>query len=164
MLLGRAAGRQAHLRGHSGRNAGLALAHCPTAPEFTIPPHLFRTLLLERLRLPLQFTEATCEGCQAPLGHDGSPLGFMDTERQGEATCRTHRAHDSPCVPRGRCVCPSECVLERHERECSDQGFQAHRSPCSELAMFWRSAAGSGHHVAQFTHLQWRSSPTRCRA
>ena len=33
-----------------------------------------------------------------------------------------------------------------------------HRNPCSELAMFWRSATCSGHHVAQFTHLQWRSS------
>lgn len=71
MLAGRTAARRAHLRSHSGRNAGVALAHCPTAPEFTIPPHLFRTLLLERLQLPLQITEAECEGCQAPL----DPLG-----------------------------------------------------------------------------------------
>ena len=71
MLAGRTAARRAHLRSHSGGNAGVALAHCPTAPEFTIPPHLFRTLLLERLQLPLQITEAECEGCQAPL----DPLG-----------------------------------------------------------------------------------------
>ena len=49
-------------RSHSGRNAGAALAGCPTCPEFTIPPHLFRTLILERLRLPLQMTERHCEG------------------------------------------------------------------------------------------------------
>ena len=75
MLLGRIVARQAHLRGHSGTNAGLALAHCPTAPEFTLPPHLFRTLLLERLRLPLQFMEATCEGCQALLDMMGLHRG-----------------------------------------------------------------------------------------
>ena len=60
MLHGRTAARRAHLRSHSGFNAG-------AAPEYTIPPHLFRTLLLERLRLPLQVTETRCEGCQALL-------------------------------------------------------------------------------------------------
>ena len=75
MLLGRTASRRAHLQSHSGRNAGVALAHCPTTPEFTMPPHLFRTLLLERLRLPLQFTKATCEGCQAPLDMFGHHRG-----------------------------------------------------------------------------------------
>ena len=64
MLHGRTAARRAHLRSHSGFNAGAALAHCPTAPEYTIPPHLFRTLLLQ---LPLQVTEARCEGCHALL-------------------------------------------------------------------------------------------------
>ena len=71
LLLHRTAARRAHLRSHSGRNAGAALAHAPTAPENTIPPHLFRTLILERLQLPLQITESLCEGCQGPL----DPLG-----------------------------------------------------------------------------------------
>ena len=57
LLSGRSASSRAHLRSYSGRNAGVALAHCPTAPEFTILPHLFRTLLLERLHLPLQIME-----------------------------------------------------------------------------------------------------------
>ena len=52
---------------HSGWNAGAALAHAPTAREYTVPPHLFRVLLLERLRLPLPVTEAVCEGCHACL-------------------------------------------------------------------------------------------------
>ena len=71
-LSGRSAACQAHLRSHSGCNAGLAMAHAPTAREFTIPPHLFRVLLLERLRLPLLLTEATCEACHEPL----DPLGW----------------------------------------------------------------------------------------
>ena len=49
LLSGRTAARRAHLRSHSGWNAGAALAYAPTAPEFTIQPHLFRVLLLERL-------------------------------------------------------------------------------------------------------------------
>ena len=47
----------------------------------------FRTLLLERLQLPLQITEAECEGCQAPL----DPLG----------------RHRASCT-RSRGVCPTE--------------------------------------------------------
>eukprot|EP00973_Karenia_brevis_P066441 9235373-Karenia_brevis.AAC.1 len=51
----------AHIRSHSGRCAGVALSTAPTAPEFEIPCHLLRTLLLERVRLPLAVTEAKCE-------------------------------------------------------------------------------------------------------
>ena len=39
---------------------------CCTGPEFKVEPHLFRTLVLERLRLPLPVTEAFCE-CGSPL-------------------------------------------------------------------------------------------------
>ena len=52
MLSGQSASNRAHLRSHSGRNAGVVFAHAPTAPEFVVPPHLFRVLLLERMRLP----------------------------------------------------------------------------------------------------------------
>ena len=58
---------RAHLRSHSGCNAGAALAHAPTSKEYTIPPQLFRVLLLERLQLPLPVTEAICEGCHSAL-------------------------------------------------------------------------------------------------
>ena len=71
MLTNRTASRQAHLRSHSGRNAGVVFSHAPTTVEFTVPPHLFRVLLLERLQLPLPLTEATCNGCHEPL----DPLG-----------------------------------------------------------------------------------------
>ena len=62
---------QAHLRSHSGRNAGAALSHAPTAPEFKIPPHLSRVLFLERLRLPLPLTEKQYTACHEPLDHFG---------------------------------------------------------------------------------------------
>ena len=66
-LSGPTATCQAHLRSHSGRNSGAALLHAPTAPEFTIRLHLFRLLLLARLRLPLLLTEKTCNACHEPL-------------------------------------------------------------------------------------------------
>ena len=58
---------RAHLRSHSGSNAGTALAYAPTSPEYTIPPHLFRVIVLERLKLQLPVGEASCTGCGAPL-------------------------------------------------------------------------------------------------
>ena len=51
---------QAHLRSHSGPCASQVLHGSPTAAEFRVKPLLFRTLVLERLRLPLSITEARC--------------------------------------------------------------------------------------------------------
>ena len=47
------AANQAHLRSHSGHGSSSVLCGCPTIPEFRIQPSLFRTIVLERLRLPL---------------------------------------------------------------------------------------------------------------
>ena len=49
---------QAHLRSHSGGGCSHVLHGCPTSPEFTVAPDVFRTIVLERLRLPLPVTEA----------------------------------------------------------------------------------------------------------
>ena len=49
MLLARSAASRAHLLSHSGHNAGAAMAHAPTSPEYVIAPHLFWVLLLKRL-------------------------------------------------------------------------------------------------------------------
>ena len=64
-----AAGK-AHLRSHSGPGASDVLCGCPSKPEFRIEGGLFRTLILERLRLPLQVAEAVCE-CGADLDREG---------------------------------------------------------------------------------------------
>ena len=71
MLSGQTAANQAHLLSHSRHNAGVALAYAPTAPKYVIPPHLFRVLLLERMRLPLPITDSTCSGCHARLDPRG---------------------------------------------------------------------------------------------
>ena len=71
MLIGRPPSHQAQLRTHSGLNAGIVFAHAPTTPECTVPPHLFRVLLLERLNLPFPITEAVCNGCHEPLDAHG---------------------------------------------------------------------------------------------
>ena len=51
---------QAHLRSHSGPGSSDVLLGCPTSLEFEVQPEVFRTLVLERLRLPLHITEAKC--------------------------------------------------------------------------------------------------------
>ena len=51
---------QAHLRSDSGPCAGQVLIGCPASPEFEVKPHLFRTIVRERMRLPL-INEARCE-------------------------------------------------------------------------------------------------------
>ena len=55
------ASHQAHLRSHSGGGSSNVLHGYPTSPEFTVEAALFRTLVLERLRLPLAVTEGRCE-------------------------------------------------------------------------------------------------------
>ena len=50
-----------HLRSHSGPGSSNFLLGAPTKPEFELLPEQFRTLVLERLRLPLNVVEARCE-------------------------------------------------------------------------------------------------------
>ena len=102
LLSGRTAARRAHLRSHSGWNAGAALAFAPTAPEYTIQPHLFRVLLLERLQLPLTLTEGVCEGCQAPLDAYGRHrAGCSRSGRLKKRATPTERALARVCREAG---------------------------------------------------------------
>ena len=90
--------RQAHLRSYSGRNAGANLAFAPTAPEFTIAPHLFRVLVLERLHLPLPITEAVCEGCGALVDiHGHHRAACMRTGRVKKRAVPTERVLTGSC-------------------------------------------------------------------
>ena len=52
---------QAHLRSHSGPGSSAVLHGAPTSPEYRLEPQLFRALVLERVRLPLDVTESRCE-------------------------------------------------------------------------------------------------------
>ena len=83
MLSRRPASCQAQVRSQSRHNAGMALSRAPTAPEFTILPHVLRVLLLKKLRLLLLLTEATREACHK--------------QRTLEETCNT----SGTCAGRG---------------------------------------------------------------
>ena len=99
MLSVQTAANRAHLRSHSGRNAGVVFAHAPTAPEFGVLPHLFRVLLLERMRLLLPITDSTCSGCFAPLDPRG--LHRAACTRSGRLKKRaTPMIDPSKCWPR----------------------------------------------------------------
>ena len=94
MLAGQPAADRAHLRSHSGRNAGRVFTLVPTAKEYTVPaPHL-RTLLLERLRLPLPAIEAFCEGCG----------GQLDPQGKHRASCPTSGRLKTRAAPIERMV------------------------------------------------------------
>ena len=64
MIAQSCAADQAQLRSHSGPDSVPRVSH---QLEFQLHPGIFRTLSLERLRLPLYVTEARCE-CGARLG------------------------------------------------------------------------------------------------
>ena len=62
---------QAALRSQSGPRSGLALSSTPSCPTLRIESHLFRVLLLRRLRLPLPPVSRTCRCGRLldPFGH-----------------------------------------------------------------------------------------------
>ena len=81
---------QAHLRSHSGA----------TAAEFRVKPFLFRTMVLERLRLPLSITEARCV-CGGALDSRGQHRAACP--RSGRLRSRalpTERKHSRVCAAR----------------------------------------------------------------
>ena len=104
MLTNRTASRQAHLRSHSGRNAGVVFSHAPTTVEFTVPPHLFRVLLPERLQLPLPLMEATCNGCHEPLDPLGRHPACTCTGRIKKRSSPTERVLARVCREAGALV------------------------------------------------------------
>ena len=70
MLAQSVAADQAHLRSHSGPGASEVLCFAPTKPEFQRQPDVFRTVILERLRLPLDITTSRCE-CRGSVDNLG---------------------------------------------------------------------------------------------
>ena len=61
---------RASLRSQGGSGAGLPFTTCPTCLVTRLEPHVFRILLLRRLRLPLPFTVRSCR-CGLPLDSCG---------------------------------------------------------------------------------------------
>ena len=146
----RTAARRAHLRSHSGWNAGAALAFAPTALEFSIQPHLFRVFfLLERLQLPLPVTEAVCKGCHAPLdAHGRHRAGCPRSARL--KTRATPMERVLARVPRSRRTREMQPVLTGHESAFVQRTRGATRSwlrtsPLS-LGPSWLSTSRSETH------------------
>ena len=94
------AANQAHLRSHSGPCASLVLFGLPTSRVFEVKPHLFRTITLGRLRLPLMITEARC-ACRGALDVRGQHKAACPRSGRPPFTDCAHGAHPCPSVSRG---------------------------------------------------------------
>ena len=108
---------QAHLRSHSGPGASALVCGAPTGPEFTLQPGVFRTLVLERLRLPLQITESHCEvrGASRPAG---PPQGSLPQVREVAFTSGGAREDLSTDLSRGGGRGANQRDVEGHEHHC----------------------------------------------
>ena len=102
MIAQSCAADQAHLRSHSGPGSGDVFHGSPTQVEFQLQPGIYRTLLLERLRLPLHITDARCE-CGARCDQAGRrssicPIG-SDAHREdpGEGVSRSRSSGTDQC-------------------------------------------------------------------
>ena len=73
----------------------------PIQVEYTVQPVLFRTLLLERMRLPIQVTESRCE-CGSPLDKLGRHRGGVPEVRKVAFQSLANRTHHGTSVPRSR--------------------------------------------------------------
>ena len=71
---------RALVRSQSGPGGGLALTTAPTSVLTKIPPHLFRVMLLRRLRLPLPLSQHACR-CGRPIDSVWPPPRRMCQDR-----------------------------------------------------------------------------------
>ena len=135
------------LRSHSGHNAGKVLSQAPTALENTVPPRLFRVLLLQRLAFPLPVSEARCSRCHEPLDPLGRSLAACPRTGGLKKACHNHRM-----LATIWCAREVHGISQGHERACSCQcriDVLAQDLPCfggAQLAVdialrsvFWRT-------------------------
>ena len=152
-----------HFRSHSGHNAGAALAYVRTAPEYVIPPHLFRTLLLERLQLPLQIEETRCNGCPSPLDPLERHRAACPRTGRLRKTGHSNRTRSGHSLPRGRCESQVQRILAGHEHWSRSNGREAHRAARTRFALFRESSTRRGRHAQTCPDAHWRTSPARSR-
>ena len=130
MLSVRSAASRAHLRSHSGLNAGAALAYAPTAPEHVIP----------RAPVPCAaFGEAPTSTPRRfggvlwlprSFGPSGAPPSRMRPHRQTQEAGDPSRADAGSSVSCRRSTRAIQCVLEGHERADDVLKFSLKTSPC----------------------------------
>ena len=122
MWSGRRVVQRAHFRSLSWLKVGVVLAHCYAGLEYSNQPHLFRTLFLERMSLPLQLTESRCEGCRSHLDALGHHRTVCTCSGKGEEARCLPGPDGGPHLPGGRGDCLEEHVCARHERRYWRQG------------------------------------------
>ena len=106
---------QAHLKSHSG-GCSHVLHGCPTSPEFIVAPSVFRTIVLERVRLFLPVTETRCD-CRALTDNKRTPLGRARTQDGlHEGSCTREDTGQDLQGGWGNCSC--ERQTPRHECRC----------------------------------------------
>ena len=88
--------------GHSGPGVAAVFHGSPTGPEFQVQPMHFRTLVLERLRLPLLLTEARCECGGQTFTEDTEPL--VQSGRLKRRAVPTERTLARVCLEAGATV------------------------------------------------------------
>ena len=159
MLSGRTATCQSHTRSHSGRNAGAALSHPPTAPEYSIPPHLFRVLLLERVPLPLTGKKWQC--VPWTIGPMGAPKSCMSPHRESQETRWASGTSDGTFLQRSRCLCEVQRFAEGPECVGLRVGRKANRSAGPRFAVLRRMSASHRHDFEQRSGEVRRGSTTR---
>ena len=151
---------QALLRSQSGPLAGVAFSTTPSSYLKRIESHLFRVLLLRRLRLSLPLSARQCR-CGRPLDVFLPPSRCM-CQSGGSGTAG---------VCSGECWCPH---LPRRRSQGRDQrtssGFRLGCSRSSRptpvgdfgrrIAAFRWRAAGSGHDARVPVALRWFPSPS----
>ena len=126
-------------RSHAGRDAGVVFSHAPTTAECTVPPHLFRVLMLERLQPPLQLTEATCNGCHERL----DPLGRQGCIRAGRVNKRSSPTERMLArMSGGRRTREVQRVLSRYE--LGRPGHRGHRNCLASKELSWQSTSPPG--------------------
>ena len=143
MLTQSCAADQAHFHSHSGPGSADVFLGCPTGLEFKLQLVVFRTLALERLRLPLQVSEVACV-CGTRLDSRGR---HRATERTLTRVCREAGA-------------TVRCNTKLRESDCGRGLWFAFPS---------RSTVGRRHHTTWCNHCrspvhqrsahQWGSAP-----
>ena len=144
---------QAHLRSHSGPCASLVLCGSPTSPEFTVKPHRFRTVVLERLRLPLMVTDARCE-CG----------GILDTRGQHRAACPRSGRLRSRAVPTERTlarICREAGATVRCNAKLRDMNVRVHATDERSIEVL-ASGLAMNHGAQLAVDITLRSAVTAC--
>ena len=162
---------RAMLASQSGPYASRAFTTIPYGPDTSYPPHLFRVILLRRLRLPLPLTSRTCR-CRRIL----DPLGDHRAACAQSGVLRSRggpleRATARICREAGARVTTNTSQWPQHQPPPPTR-WPPDRSHCQwPPALEW-SPAGRGHRPCLTPHSRWpaqtpsrkvrRSRPTRC--